>query len=147
MRWEGISFVSVIFLFKEDILLHAGERGICFCTAQFSTAVCAVHLSVRLGLCPTLLAMRWPFSLGISNLHNHCWLLWTGLSHCLSVWLETPMKKCRLPKKKKLLPQWLSPVICSRFRIYHFSPSAQKQGLSYSTLAIYPLLHQLSINI
>lgn len=66
--------------------------------ARFSTAVRTVRLSVKLGLCPSLLAMCWPFSLGISNLHNHCWLLLTALSLCLSVWLESPLKKCRLPK-------------------------------------------------
>lgn len=64
--------------------------------------------NVRLGLRPTLLAKRWPFSLGISNLHNLCWLLLTGLSHARSAFifsgLETWWKRsfCKEQKWEKL---------------------------------------------
>lgn len=75
-----------MFIFTENISLSAVQTNEEYVFAQH------IILSVRLGLCPTLLAMRWPFSLGISNLHNLCWLLLTGLSHCLSVWLEPRWK-------------------------------------------------------
>lgn len=55
----------------------------------------------RLGCRPTLLAKRWPYSLGISNLHNLCWLLLTGLSHRLSVWAESWWKRTRCQKRKQ----------------------------------------------
>lgn len=99
-KYSVKSFFVGCISFKEDILRSAGDRGICFCTAHYSTTECTVHLSVRLGLRPVLLAMRWPLSLGISNLHNHCWLLLTGLSRRLSVWLETLRKSAGCQKKK-----------------------------------------------
>lgn len=133
--WEGISSAR-------GHLCFAVERGIWFCPAQFPAAVCAVHLSVRLGLCPTLLAMRWPFSLGISNLHNHCWLLLTGLSHCLSVWLETPWKSAGCQNNFSLNDFPLSSAAGSESIIFH----RVHKNRGFTTLATYPL-HQLSTNI
>lgn len=43
-------------LFHKNNISTKKQTGAVFCAAQFSTAVCSVHLSVRLGLCPTLLA-------------------------------------------------------------------------------------------
>lgn len=34
-----------------------GGGGLCICASRYSTTLCAVHLSVGLGMCPTLLAM------------------------------------------------------------------------------------------
>lgn len=101
MKYSVKSFFISSISFKEDILRSADDRGICFCTAHYSTTECTVHLSVRLGSCPILLAMRWPLSLGISNLHNHCWLLLTGPVTPPIRLTGNPEKKCRLPKKEE----------------------------------------------
>lgn len=66
-----------------------------------------ITLSVRLGMCPTLLATRWPFSLGISNLHNLCWLPLTGLSRRLCVWLKTQWNCAGCQKQKSPLMRFV----------------------------------------
>lgn len=131
---ENISLLRGHFTFRST-----DEWGVCFCTAQYSTAECTVHLSVRLGMCPTLLAMRWPFSLGISNLHNHCWLLLTGLSHCLSVWLETLWKSAACQKNFSLSDFPLSSAAGSESIIFH---QVHKNRDLIMLAMIYSLLHQ-----
>lgn len=131
--WENINSYP----FSSHFLFGSSEEQ--FCTAHYSTAECTVHLSVRLGLCPTLLAMFWPFSLGISNLHNHCWLLLTGLSCCLSVWLDSLRKSAGCQKNFSLNDFPLSSAAGSQSIIFH----QVHKNRNFAMLAkIYPPEHQ-----
>lgn len=77
----------------------------CGMVGRFLFTYCNTIPDVRLGPRPTLLAKRWLFSLSISNLHNLCWLLLTGLSLCLSAFIflrwKPGLKKSAFYKEQK----------------------------------------------